>query len=145
MSEIERGSDGGPGPIRVELEGGRDAYRPDEEVAGSVSWDLGAEASGAPPEEAEVRLAWYTRGRGDRDTEVVASQVLEAPGLSDRRSFRFRLPNGPYSFSGKLISLVWTVEAVIEPGSRAGRADLVVSPTGKEVLLYPELAEKEPK
>ncbi len=136
MSEIGAGRDPerapDPSPVRVELEGGRAAYRPGEEVAGTVSWKPGGEA----PEHAEVRLAWYTRGRGERDAEVVASQVLEAPAVSDRRSFRFRLPDGPYSFSGNLVSLVWTVEAVLEPGSRAGRADLVVSPTGREVLLH---------
>ncbi len=130
MSETEQG------PIRVELDGGRSAYRPGDEVAGTVSWDLGDEA----PESAEVRLAWYTRGRGDRDSEVVAAQALEAPAPAERRSFRFRLPDGPYSFSGKLISLVWTVEAVVEPESRAGRVELVVSPTGEEILLHPEPA-----
>jgi hypothetical protein len=146
----EQGTEQSPeqGPVRVELEDGRTAYRPGEEVTGTVSWELPGDKSpeDAPtraPTRVEVRLAWYTRGRGDRDTEIVASQVFEAPGVSDRRSFRFRLPDGPYSFSGKLISLVWTAEAVLEPGSRPGRADLVVSPTGKEVLLHPELAEKE--
>lgn len=142
------GAEPGLGSVRVELEEGRTAYEPGEEVAGTVSWELPADK---PPEHAptraptrvEVRLAWYTLGRGDRDTEIVASQTLEAPGVSDRRSFRFRLPDGPYSFSGKLISLVWTVEAVLEPGSRAGRVDLVVSPTGREILLHPELVEKE--
>jgi len=131
------------GPVRVGLEDGRTAYRPGDEVAGTVSWEVPGDtspedASTRAPTQAEVRLAWYTVGRGDRDTEIVASQALEAPGVSDRRSFRFRLPDGPYSFSGKLISLVWTVEAVLEPGSRAGRADLVVSPTGKEVRLQTE-------
>jgi len=53
----------------------------------------------------------------------------------DRREFRFRLPEGPYSFSGKLISLLWAIEVVASPGDMAGRAGIVVSPSGREVVI----------
>lgn len=46
-----------------------------------------------------------------------------------------RLPADPYSFSGTLISLVWALEVVAEPGGAAGRIDVVVSPTGNEIRL----------
>jgi hypothetical protein len=141
------------GWIQIDLEGGRTAYQPGDEVRGRVLWDLQADpdaAAGAPPEHApdraEVRLVWLTRGRGDRDSDVVVTQELPSPASADRRELRLRLPvSGPYSFSGTLISLVWAVEVVLEPGERAVRKEIVVSPTGREVLLHPELAGQEEK
>lgn len=125
--------------LEIELEGGRTAFRPGDEVAGRVLWLIEEEAGGGPAEpvgSAEVRLVWFTRGRGDRDSAIVAAEDLLRPEAADRRTFRFRLPAGPYSASGKLVSVVWAVEAVLEPGSRAARTEIVVSPTGHEVLLH---------
>jgi hypothetical protein len=129
--------------ISIELDDGRTAYRPGEEVSGVVLWviDDDEEGFGEAPEieSAEVRLIWFTRGRGDRDSGIVAAEELPGPQATDRRPFRFRLPEGPYSVSGKLVSLVWAVEAVIQPGDRAARTEITVSPTGREVMLYPDL------
>lgn len=117
--------------IQVETEGGASSFRPGEAIGGTVRWQL-EEA----PEEVEVRLLWYTEGKGDGDLEVVQSMAFTSPGKDDRRSFRFRAPEGPFSFSGKLISLVWAVEAVAQPGDWSGRTLIAVSPTGEEILLY---------
>lgn len=119
--------------IELGLQGGRTAYRPGEEVSGAVAWSF---EDGAPPASAEVRLVWFTRGKGDQDSEVVTSAVLPSPATLDRRDFRLRLPEGPYSFEGKLVTLAWAVEVVVEPGSRAQRTEIVVSPTGLPVRLY---------
>ena len=119
--------------IEIGLDGGRTTYRPGEEVAGAVAWSF---EDGAPPETAEVRLVWFTRGKGDRDSEVVAAESLPSPAALDRREFRLPLPEGPYSFEGKLVSLAWAVEVVVEPGGRAQRTEIVVSPTGLPVRLH---------
>jgi hypothetical protein len=51
------------------------------------------------------------------------------------RSFSFRLPDGPYSFSGSLITLTWALELVALPNRTTERLDLVVAPTPVEVRL----------
>ena len=122
--------------IEIGLEGGRTAYRPGEEVTGAVAWAI---EEGEPPASAEVRLVWFTRGHGDPSSELVAAAELPSPAELDRREFSLRLPEGPYSFTGKLITLVWAVEVVVEPGGRAERKEIVVSPTGREIRLHPEL------
>jgi hypothetical protein len=106
--------------MEIALVGGRASFRPGEAVEGVVT-------GGSPA--LEARLFWYTEGKGTQDLEVVASQRLDASGR-----FRLALPAAPYSFSGKLISLIWAVE-VVGDASGSPRLELVVSPDGAEILL----------
>lgn len=116
--------------LAIEIQDGANAFLPGEAVEGTVSWQLDR-----PAQTAELRLLWYTQGKGDQDVGVVSTVPFSNPGLQDRRSFRVSLPDGPFSFSGKLISLAWALELVIEPGSRASRTEITVSPTRMEILL----------
>lgn len=103
------------------------AYRPGDTLDVSVSWDL-SEA----PKALEARLIWFTQGRGTQDVQVVEAQPAP-PNLRDRQRFRFRLPDGPYSFSGKLITLAWAVEFVAD--DVADRWEFVMAPDAKEIQL----------
>ena len=116
--------------IEIETDGGREAFAPGEAIAGTVSWQLDA-----PADSVEVRVFWYTRGKGTTDVQVVKAQHFAAPGAAGQRTFTFVLPPEPYSFSGKLISLIWALEAVVQPGERSARRELVVAPGGREVVL----------
>lgn len=118
--------------ILVETHDGTTSFRPGDLVEGTVRWQLPE-----PPESIELRLFWSTAGKGDQDLEVVETVPFANPGALDRRTFRVRLPEGPYSFSGKLITLTWALEAVALPGERAGNLFLTVSPTGEEIRLHP--------
>jgi hypothetical protein len=116
--------------IQVQIRDGYTAFRPGDVVEGTVLWQLEP-----GPTEVEARLFWYTRGKGDQDVGIVETLPYANPTSTDRRQFRFRLPEGPYSFSGKLISLEWAIEVVAQPGDVAGRAGITVSPTGDEIRL----------
>jgi hypothetical protein len=118
------------GVITIDLEGGRTAFSPGALLRGSVGWSLQS-----APADVEVRLFWYTQGKGTQDIKVVKIQRFDAAGTSSRHQFRFKLPDSPYSFSGKLVSLLWAVEAVALPGERSARLGIVLAPEGKEVLL----------
>ena len=115
--------------ITIETRDGAAVFAPGEVISGTVSWHLEGAKS------VELRLLWYTEGKGDRDSRLVTTVELAHPGENEVRPFNLRLPEGPFSFSGKLISLVWTLEAVAAPGSRAAHLDITVSPTGREILL----------
>jgi hypothetical protein len=116
--------------LEVHFVDDRDFYSPGEEVAGTVRWRLPA-----PPAVLEVRLFWSTRGRGDRDFAVVASEAIEGAAAHGERRFRFQLPAGPYSFSGQLVSLLWAVELVAVEEDLAGHAELVMGPGGCEARI----------
>ena len=61
---------------------------------------------------------------------------FEAPLPADRRPFKLRLPEEPYSFAGKLVSLSWALELVALPSDRdAARVDIVVGPEQRPLIL----------
>jgi hypothetical protein len=117
--------------IEICIAGGRTAFHPGETLDGETSWSLDRQ-----PHAVELRLFWFTRGRGTEDVEIVQTLAFDNPGRQDRRSFQLCLPESPYSFSGKLISLVWAVEVVANPGHQSGRVELVIAPGLSEILLH---------
>jgi hypothetical protein len=116
--------------LSIDLSDQKTSYLPGDAVSGAVSWSLDN-----PPKGAQLRLFWYTKGKGTQDVGVFGSQVFENPKPSDSRSFSFSLPLGPYTFSGKLISLIWALELIIEPHAQTTRQEIMVSPTLQEILL----------
>jgi hypothetical protein len=123
--------------IELGLRDQRRAYRPLEFVEGAVLWEMDA-----PPKLAEVRLLWFTRGKGTEDGMTVASEKFGGPRPGDTRTFKLQIPEAPYSFSGRLISLIWAVEFVLTPGNHFERIEIVVGPEGKEILLPAEEKKK---
>jgi len=118
--------------LRIEITGGNTRLRPGDKLTGVVSWDLPA-----APENVEVRLGWETRGKGTQDSDIAAEASFERVARSDRKSFTFTVPAAPYSFSGKLVSLVWKLEAETGGGEQAEPVTVTVSPTGSEIMLHP--------
>ncbi len=116
--------------MRIDLEDDRRWYLPGDEVSGRVGWAMDSE-----PETVELRLFWHTSGKGTEDVEIVNDLRIEAPGSNGERGFSFRLPLGPYSFSGSLITLAWALELVVLPSGETERLDLIVSPIPAEVQL----------
>lgn len=119
--------------LRIEPTDGRTAFTPGQPLSGQASWRVER-----APASAELRLFWYTSGKGTQDVGVVDTVVFAAPRADDRRDFTLVLPPEPYSFSGKLISLSWALELIVEPGSHVERRELVLSPTGREVVILRE-------
>lgn len=105
------------------------SFKPNDEIKGSVHWVLDKE-----PKDMAVRLFWYTRGRGTEDLSIVAS-VSIPPKKRGEADFHFPIPAGPYTFSGKLISVIWAIECVANPSDECARQEITVSPTGEEILL----------
>jgi hypothetical protein len=108
------------------------AFVPGDTVRGKVSW---RSDSPQPLESAEIRLFYYTAGKGTRDVILVDSIQFDLPGPSDQREYEFQLPEGPYSCSGKLVSIVWALELQLG-GNATERLEFTLSPTGEEINLY---------
>jgi len=116
--------------LRIELSEERNAFAPGEALRGHVSW-----TADAPGQYLELRLFWFTRGKGTEDAGIAQTLRFEQPSPQERRAFELRLPEAPYSFSGKLISLVWALELVDCPSKQVVRREIEMGPGGKEVRL----------
>lgn len=114
----------------MEITLGQSAFLPGDVLTGVAAWHFPK-----TPRDVEVRLVWSTRGKGTQDAAIVAVEKVERPEVAGRHEFEFQLPEEPASFSGKLISLVWAVELVAKGVGEVPRADFVLSPTGREILL----------
>ncbi len=111
------------------------SFRPGEWIEGKAIWQLDKSADWL-----EVRLLWFTQGKGDADISIENALRVENPSSNDSLPFRFQLPAAPYSFSGKLISLVWAIEIVAEGIKEAARFEFTLAPDGREIELGTETA-----
>ncbi len=116
--------------LSIHLQNDETVFSPGQSLQGAIQYRFETE-----PEYLELSLFWYTSGKGTRDIGVVETRRFEDPGTLGSKDFAFTLPEGPYSFSGRLISLSWLLELTSSSGSRTVRHEIVVSPTGEEIVL----------
>ncbi len=116
--------------ITIQLDNAVAAYLPGASISGTIVWQI----ADPPAESLEIRLLWFTRGKGDRDYDVVDSVTIPVPQASDQAPFEFLAPAWPISFSGKLISLIWAVEVILFPDRQAENREIVISPVGEPLL-----------
>ena len=121
---------------RVDLgrEDGR--HYPGDVVSGTVEWSL-REA----PLNAAVRVRWRTEGKSwPEDSGVVGIERFAALRAVDRRPFKLTLPPMPYSYSGKVLSIVWRVEFFQRSRWRGEKIEafrvITMSPTGDAIDPY---------
>lgn len=108
----------------------RAIYAPGETVAGSIHWSLEK-----TPYSVELRLIWFTRGKGSQDVGIIDRLRFDRPEREDTHRFQFTLPALPLSFSGQLISLIWALELVAEPHETSTRVEFMLANDGREILL----------
>ena len=118
----------GNSTIDIEIKDGRTSFLPGQTLGGHTRW-----LCSEPPKKASLQLIWFTEGKGDEDVGLVEEIRFKNPYASDERPFEFQLPGGPYSFSGKLISLTWALELQVD--NECVRKEIVLSPSGNEIML----------
>ena len=117
--------------IQIQLGSVDGTYLPNEEISGSLAWkDLPDSC-----ERIEIRLIWYTSGKGEQDVGIAEVKTQSMPAQSGSTKFNFIAPHRPFSVSGKLVSIHWAVEAVTFPGLNSVKESLTISPTRSAVQL----------
>lgn len=122
--------------LQIDTVNDRTEFEPGAEITVFLKWDLHQS-----PDAVELRTVWNTAGKGDTDVGVVSTQRFDSPSQRESRQTTITLPVGPYSFSGKLISLVWALELVALPGGESARFEITIAPGGREVMITPRILE----
>ncbi|HTL31013.1 MAG TPA: hypothetical protein VL282_17415 [Tepidisphaeraceae bacterium] len=116
--------------LSIQFEDNLTQFVPGQKIRGRVGWRLDQ-----APASLDVRLFWYTEGKGTQDISIVTTTTIEHPQIQGSSGFEFQLPQSPYSFSGKLISLIWAIELIARPSNESTRVPFTMSPTGEEISL----------
>jgi hypothetical protein len=115
--------------LEIQIEENKENFRPGEEIRGNVLWSFGN-----APVPLDLSLFWRTEGRGTQDVGIVETISVETQGASGQKDFKFTAPAGPYSFSGKLISIIWAMELATTKGSDSLRKEITISPAGQKII-----------
>ena len=116
--------------LSLHLEDGTTSYPPGAQLIATAQWELDR-----PVDSIKLRLLWYTRGKGESDSDVVQEITFDNPGSQGQKRLGIQLPDSPYSFSGKLISLIWVLELEAIPSGDTERVEIILAPDGKEIVL----------
>ena len=73
--------------LEISTDADERAFTPGGTLAGRVSWLLQE-----VPESVELRLFYYTSGKGTQDVGIAQSLSFDHPSTSERRDFSFKLP-----------------------------------------------------
>lgn len=119
--------------LELVLEHGRTAFEPGARLSGVASWSAQTAPLGL-----ELRVIWASQGPGGRDFTIAETIPFHAPLAVERRPFIFTLPGGPYTFTGCLISLAWTLQLVALPGEEKTQVGITVAPGRRAIDLRPD-------
>lgn len=105
--------------LRVVLNGGIERlgfryYEPGSVMTGSVEVEL---QKALECRSLKVAVQYHTEGRGEKDTVIVTESVCyqgQMSATSAHYPFELRLPAQPWSYTGKLINIVWEVVATLD-------------------------------
>jgi hypothetical protein len=102
----------GLGSFTIELDrpGGR--YRAGEIVSGAVLFtNIGESVRGV-----DLKLRWFTSGKGNTDHDDVRTERLPIVALGGRARARFALslPPGPVSYAGPIITVAWELVVSVD-------------------------------
>ncbi len=114
----------------IRLQTDYDAYYPGTDLVATVTWHFSE-----PPTGFLFRLLWTTEGKGTQDVGQVSTKRISTTKSQGSEDVKIRLPWGPYSYSGKLLSILWSIEVTAEPGGETASFPFIMGPDAKEVLM----------
>ena len=106
--------------IQINIKDDNIMFLPGDEIEGEARWELPQ-----APARLVVNVYWFTDGSVSNIVEGLELKSAEASGTLP---FTFKLPVTPYSYSGRLFSISWEIEAYSEsPDERCARP-FIMSP-----------------
>lgn len=117
--------------LEIVLKDNKKRFRPFDVIEGKIKYDLSKSSK-----EITVDLVWTTMGKGTTDNYRADTSVISTMGNNRGEGhFRLNAPAGPYSFSGKLVSIIWMISCGTENDKEIAEKEIVISPVGREVVV----------
>jgi hypothetical protein len=116
--------------LNIHLNSDTNTFAPGQTIVGAISWQLDEE-----PQKLTLALHWYTQSRATKQSGMADCIEFERPGCNGSKDFSFEIPQGPYSFQGRLLSLNWVLELAPSHGIGLARQPITVSTTGQIIHL----------
>lgn len=116
--------------LEIVLKDNRKRFQPFEVIEGRIKYDLKK-----PSDEIAVDLVWTTMGKGTTDNYRADGVVISTNSIRGEGQFRLNVPAGPYSFSGKLISIIWMISCGTDNDKEIAEKEIVISPFGSELVV----------
>ena len=117
--------------IELKLINEHNFFKPGSILKGNIIWNIDI-----IPQTITISLCYWTEGRGTEDAVSIAKEEVKITNPSGEQPFEFPIPNSPWSFSGKLISVNWAVAAEIRSKNLFTLIPITISPTAAEINLY---------
>jgi hypothetical protein len=114
--------------LSIDLPGGYPC-KPGNTLTGMLSWPMHTTPA------LDVRIFWQTKGKGTVDVGEGARCVVPASSATGQVPFSLPVPLEPPTFSRRLISIIWAVEARDNISHAAFAKEIIISPTGSELHL----------
>jgi len=112
---------------QIELPLNIDSFVPGSNLTGKIIWNVQT-----TPSEIVLNLFWHTESKSGVQVEIVATLKSGSKGLKGDWDFSMSLPTGPYSYAGKVFSVAWALELLIEPRLVEVRKKIIVGPNALE-------------
>lgn len=96
--------------LRIETVDNRTRFAPGETIEGVAGWEVTKDKV----KRATLRLFWRTEGKGTQDTGLGEEVAFDTPGVTDARTFRVTAPDGPWSYDGSLVAIVWALDLCVD-------------------------------
>ena len=106
------------------------AFTPGKPISGRMRWRFDK-----APQWIELRLFWFTEGKGTQDLSVVEKHRETDCPMSGERPFSFIAPAHPPSCSGKLVSIRWALEMVSDIQEQVPCIHIIIAPNAQEIVL----------
>ena len=120
----------------IVIRGVQASYRPGTSISGSVEWSTTKAIDALV-----IKLLWMTSGASPCQIGVVDSFKIGQPNSYGTSGFEFHIPEGPWSFEGRLLGLAWAVEAVALPSKQHVQVIFEMMPAHHSSNLYRTEAE----
>ncbi|NDJ54778.1 MAG: hypothetical protein GYB68_17045 [Chloroflexi bacterium] len=100
--------------IDIQVSVSESKFKPGDTVSASVSLYANEDVNA---KDTTVELIWYTEGKGDRDEGIIESMVIHSGDWSSGQSLSetvgFTLPEGPWSYRGHFITILWAIRVTV--------------------------------